>query len=437
MKKIKKQYVYIGFLVFMLIVHSFIEFTGDDLNFAKVLDKSAMLNFLISRYLSWSSRLFTDALLVIVSRNIHLWRISDSLICLLFVYSINKLFFKESNSKNILLCCGVFLLFPMNDMTSAGFAATTTNYLWCASFLCFALIPFRNIYYGETINKWLLPSYIVAMLYACNQEQSVCVFTGISLLSFLYCLKNKLNYKYVLFSLIVGIGGFIFMMTAPANAQRTISEIANRFPDYINANVFDKLQLGMVSMFSTILNNIVIYWLFSFLLMLFINCLKENKINKIIAIIQFVFASFMFVLRFYDSALNKNYFIFNYYTEKGHVFNLLYFIGCLLIIGVYCYLLYVLYKEKSIGIISLFLIGLASRIIMGFSPTVLFSLSRTTTFTYFVLLIIILLLIRDFSNKLNNKKYTMLVCVLAFLIALNYARLSWLSSGILKLFSSL
>ncbi len=303
--------------------------------------------------------------------------------------------------------------------------------------MCYTFIPFRNIYYGETINKWLLPSYILAMLYACNQEQSVCIFTGISLLFLLYCLKNKLDYKFVLFYLIIGIAGFIFMMTAPGNASRTITETANRFPDYINANVFDKLQLGMVSMFSTILNNVIIYWLLSFVLMLFINCLKGNKLNKIIGIIQFVFASFIFVLRFYDSALNKNYFIFNYNTETGHVFNLPCFITCLLIIGLYSYLLYVLYKEKGIGIILLFLIGLASRIIVGFSPTVLFSNSRTTTFTYFTLLIIILILIRDFGYKLNSKQAAMLNCSLIFLIALNYARLSVLSAGLLKLISSL
>ncbi len=437
MKKIKKQYIYVAFLALMLIVHSFIGFFGDDLWFMTKLDENKMLDFLVFRYQNWSSRLFTEALLVIVTRNIYLWRILDSLVCLLCVYSINKLFFKESNSKNVLLCCGIFLLFPMNDMSSAGFAASTTNYLWCVSFMCYAFIPFRNIYYGETINKCLLPSYILAMLYACNQEQSVCIFTGISLLFLLYCLKNKFDYKFVLFYLIIGIVGFIFMMTAPGNASRTVSETVNRFPDYINANIFDKLQLGMVSMFSTILNNVIIYWLFSFVLMLFINCLKGNKLNKIISIIQFVFVSFIFVLRFYDSALHKKYSIFNYNTETGHVFNLLCFVACLLIIGLYCYLLCVLYKKKGSGIVLLFLIGLASRIIMGFSPTVIFSDSRTTAFTYFTLLIIILILIRDFSYKLNKKKNITLNYTLIFLIVLNYARLSVLSAGLLKLISSL
>lgn len=421
----------------MLIVHSFMEFAVDDVWFAIYLDNYTMLDFLAYRYQHWSSRLFTEAILVIITRNIHLWRILDSLVFLLCVYSINRLFFKESNSKNVLLCCGIFLLYPMNDMAVSGFAANTANYIWCVSFMCYALIPFRNIYYGEKINKWLLPSYFIAMLYACNQEQSVCIFTGISLLFLLYCLKNKLDYKFVLFYLVIGIAGFVFMMTAPGNASRSAQAMANHFPDYINANLLDKLQLGMVSMFSTILNNVIIYWLFSFVLMLFINCLKGNKLNKTIGIIQFVFASFIFVLRFYDSALHKNYSIFNYNTEIGHVFKLPCFITCLLIIGLYSYLLYVLYKEKGIGIILLFLIGLASRIIMGFSPTVLFSHSRTTTFTYFTLLIIILILIRDFGYKLNNKQAVILNCTLIFLIALNYARLSVLSAGLLKLISSL
>ncbi len=421
----------------MLIVHSFIELSCDDLGFRTNLDRYKLLEFLWLRYNGYTSRFIIETILSIVSRNVHVWRILDSFVCLLFVYSLNRILFKESDTKNILLCCGVFLLFPMNDMTSAGFAATTTNYLWCVSFMLYSFIPFRNIYYGEKINVKLMPLYILAMLYACNQEQSVCVYTGISSFYLLYCLKKKLDYKYVLLALIVGVIGFIFMITCPGNANRGVDQITLIFPDYISANIFDKVYLGTVSMFSTILNNVLIYWFMSLIMMLFIVSKKENSINKVIGIGQFVVSSFMFVLRFYDSALNKNYYIFNYYTDSGNAFNMGIFMLCVLAIVLYVYLFYVLFKDKALPVILIFLIGLASRVIIGFTPTVFFSGFRTTCFTYFALLVIIAIMLKENLKYLSSRSYKVLTTSFVVLVLINYARLSWLSAGLLKLTKSL
>ena len=421
----------------MLIVHRFIELSCDDLGFRTNFDRYSLFEFLWIRYNGHTSRLIIETILSLVSRNVHVWRILDCFVCLLFAYSLNRLLFKESNTKNVLLCCAAFLLFPMNDMTSAGFAATTTNYLWCVSFMLYSFIPFRNIYYGEKINAKFIPLYILSMLYACNQEQSVCIYVGISLFFLLYCLKKKLDCKYVVVALAIGVIGFIFMMTTPGNTNRSIGSTELFFSDYANSNVFDKIYLGTVSMFSTILNNVLIYWFMSFLIMLFIVSKKEHIVNKIISIVQSLFASFMFVLRFYDSAFNKNYFVFNYVTENGHAFNIGIFMLCILIIALYAYLFYVLFKDKSLPVILIFLIGLASRVIMGFSPTVFFSGFRTTCFTYFSLLVIIAIMVKENVKCLSNASYKMFITVFSILILMNYARLSWLSTGILKLFSSL
>lgn len=79
------------------------------------------------------------------------------------------------------------------------------------------------------------------------------------------------------------------MITCPGNANRGVDQIALIFPDYINANIFDKVYLGTVSMFSTILNNVLIYWFMSLLIMLFIVSKKRTVLIKLLALDNLLF----------------------------------------------------------------------------------------------------------------------------------------------------
>ena len=101
MKKIKnilknKYVIMLLFFVIILIMHMFYNFSNDDVNyFNSILDNKDIMDFVIERYNNWSSRVIIESLLVIVSRNIYLWRVLDSLVIVLLVYSINKLFYKK------------------------------------------------------------------------------------------------------------------------------------------------------------------------------------------------------------------------------------------------------------------------------------------------------------------------------------------------------
>lgn len=419
-----KYFIMIVFLTIIFGMHFFFEFSGDDTAyFSSVLDSYTLKDFLISRYSGWSSRLIIETVLVLVSRNIYLWRILDTCVIGLLVYSLNKIFFRESNYKNVLVTCLLFLLFPMNDMRQAGFAATTTNYLWCFSFMIFSFIPFRNIYYNENINKKCIPFYIMSLIYACNQEQAVCIVIMISVAFFIECLKKKLDYRYVIVYLVIAIVTLIFILTCPGNGVRSAIETSNYYPEYINLNVLDKIYIGLISTLSLMGNNMFVLCFFSFTVLLFLCKVKNKKTNLILGTSIFILITVFVLLRMYMIITNTDSILFNYKTTTSDVFDIKLMLLGILFIGVFVYLLWTLFPKKSISIIGLLLIGGASRVMMGFSPTVFASGTRTMIFLYFSLLIITMLLYKEYYTRLNKKELHIILGIMLILIVLNYTRL--------------
>ena len=82
-------------------------------------------------------------------------------------------------------------------MNSAGWAATTVNYMWPLATCLYALIPIRKIWDGEKIKFWEYPLYIIATLFSANQEQACCILVGTYILFTIFMIiKNKKIYYY-------------------------------------------------------------------------------------------------------------------------------------------------------------------------------------------------------------------------------------------------
>ena len=411
----------IVFLTIIFCMHFFFFFSGDDISyFSSILDNYSLKDFLITRYNTWSSRVIIESILVVVSRNIYLWRILDVCMIVLLVYSVNKIFFKESNSKNIILCCFLFFLYPMNDMRQAGFAATTTNYLWCLSCMMFSFIPYRNIYFGENIKKRWIPFYIFSLIYACNQEQAVCIIIMVSAACLIECIRKKRNYKYILLCLGIAISSLIFILTCPGNTVRKMIEINNYYPEYINLNVLDKIYLGLTSTLSLLAKNIFVLWFFTFCIMVCTFLKKENIYNKTLSVGMILIVSLLSIFRLYTILTKTESIIFDLSISSSSVCNLKLLMMGILIVCIYAYLLYLLFRENNIPVIGLFLVGGASRVMMGFSPTVFASGCRTMIFLYWTLLLIMIMLYKRYENELSRKLKFLLFVILVLLIMLNY-----------------
>lgn len=403
--KINNNYLYLLFFLGVFIIHLFFNFSNDDINyFNTILDKMSLFKFISMRYNTWTSRIIIEAVLVFVSRYIYLWRFLNSLVILLLVYSINKLCFKKSNIKNISIIILLFLIYPLLDLTGAGFAACTTNYLWPLTFMLFSFIPYRNNYYKEKVNNKLWPLYILSLIYASNQEQCVCIIFIVSLIMLIFSIKNKSNWVYPLIVLIVSIISLIFIFICPGNSLRSVIEMNNWYPDYINTNIMDKIYLAIISTTSILISNGIVLWVLSLLLFLIILKIDTKVYNKILAFILLLIIMIVSVFRFINIVFGKKYIIFDYTTKVGDVFDysfnsFLVLFLCVLLFGVVFYLLYVIFRKNSLVYIFIILLGMGTRLIMGFSPTIFVSGRRTAIFLYFSLIIVMIFLIKHFYTK--------------------------------------
>lgn len=415
--------VYIILFVLILLIHFFFSFSNDDITyFSKILDTMNWLDFIKLRYFNWTSRLIIEGLLVFISRNILLWRILDSAIMILFIWCIQKLCFKETSIKKVIFTTSIILLLPFINMTEAGICATTMNYFWPLTLMLFSLIPIRNMYNDNNINKKILPFYMLSALYACNQEQSVCIIFVVSLLTCFNSYRKKSFSWYAFILLLLSTCSIIFILLCPGNAIRSIQEIEHWYVDYENAIFIDKICLGIISSTSILFSYFFVLLFFSLVLWISTLKIQVSKKVKIIGTLQFLIVSLLSTFRVYCFLFHKEFILFDYFTDLGHVLNInniLLFMFCIILFLTFAYLLYSIKKDNRLNNIIILFLGCGTRLLMGFSPTIFASRSRTAIFLYVSLVIIIINILSEIKHLLRKWEINCLCIILSLFIIVN------------------
>ena len=101
----------------------------------------------------------------------------------------------------------------------------------------------------------------------------------------------------------------------------------------------------------------------------------------------------------------------------------------LIIFASLVYMVFVIFKDKLLPSFIL-LAGIASRVIMGFSPTIFASRSRTTIFMYMAIIVCMLFVLYKLfkDKKINNNKSAVLVGILVLFVMINYINVVILST---------
>lgn len=419
-RNILKLYFLLFGIVF--IIHFFFHFSNDDVTyFSHVLDTMSLGEFIKLRYSTWTSRLLIEGLLVFISRNIYLWRILDSLVFVLFIWCVQKLCFKNISIKNTLFVAFIVLLLPFFTMTEAGFCATTMNYFWPLTFMLFSFVPIRDMYRGNSIHLEMVPFYFFSSLYACNQEQCVCVVLVVSLLACCYFLKKKIFPWYSFSLVLLSLGSLAFILSCPGNSLRSIHEMEYWYVDYKNAMFMDKVFLGVVSSTSVLFSYFFVLLLFSFILMIGSIKVHSSIFKKCVASTQFLIIFILCIFRVYCLLFDKTFVLFDYYTDIGNVFfnNILLFLCCIFLFLIFIYLLYSFKRKTRYYYVMILLLGCGTRLMMGFSPTIFASRSRTAIFLYFSLIILIINILNDIKYLLKKRENYFIGGILIIFIIAN------------------
>lgn len=388
----------------------------DDKTFIDNIASNSIISYVGPRYFWWTSRTIIEfTLCLVLKTSKYLWILLEALMVTLAGYSISKLFIKDNKKENNIMLLFMILVYPLDVMNSAGWAATTTNYMWPLALGLFSLIPIRKIWDGEKIKFWQYPLYTLALLYACNQEQTCAIIVCLYILfTVITTIRDKKLHPYLLIQTLFTIASLIFILTCPGNYERQASEISENFKDIGMLSTLDKLGLGFTANFSEIFTKgDLVFLMFTGLIYVYIMTNYKDKLYRVVAAIPFL----SILVSHYFRRLTEKFFPFInlFFDEFGtkdvkltaancnNLFNVLPIVFSLgITICIVLSLLLIFKKLKNNVALLIFLAGLASRVMMGFSPTVFVSGERTRIYFDFAMIIASLLVWLEF--KKNTEK---------------------------------
>lgn len=431
-----KNLPFLLFGIIILIAHFKMQPSNDDLFFKVQLTNMNLFQYIKMRYELWSSRIVIEIFFVFFNQlPILIWRILDTIIFTSIAILLSKLFNQKEDIRFNYIIVLLLLLYPIGDLSSAGWITTTIAYLWPTGAMLYSFYMMKQILNQKKISIFAQIIGFFCNLVAISMEQSCLLMLGFSSLAFLKIVKEKqLKSKentYIYITLGMSILYLIFIATCPGNAIRFDNEITTWYPAYKNFNVFQKLYLGIVPTMAIFLNNKIVIITFAVLL-----CMATFQATKkdLFRVLSIFILGFFLLFGVFKECLNILFagrlvpfldILFRQDTITSFGIKELLPIGIIICITVIiCILLWVIFS-KRIFPIMLLLAGIASRMVMGFSPTIFASNNRTAFFLYLSLIILSFLLYQFLTHskektKLNILDGSLLVLVFFNLLALLY-----------------
>ncbi|MCI6465768.1 MAG: DUF6056 family protein [Faecalicatena sp.] len=366
------------------------EYRADTLAFQENVKQYSLMGFLIWRANTWSGRVVLEGLLYVILKLPYLvFAILDSLMILGTVYGLRALFGwrrLETFVISLMLLC-----FPMDGLIEVGIQPGAINYIWALAAAVIALIPLGMIYREKPIRWYHYIGFGAAAIVGCNMEQTAAVVFCFYFIALLYFLKNKRQKPILFVQMFLSMFSLVFIMTCKGNSARLIQETASYWKDFGELSAAKKLWNGWFTTVSYFFSSRELpFFMFITVLCIWL-WIKYRKVNLFTicgTIPLFVrlgiwagkFPDILFGTRIRDRAAGVWY-------ENGipeapphplYPQIILYTILILMIGVAICGSFQSI--EETVLVLLILSAGFATRILMGFSPTLIASGTRTFFF---------------------------------------------------------
>lgn len=437
-KKLKLLYLNENFpflllFLYICLLHIFMIICGDDLSFQSSLNNQSFKSFLIFRYDNWTSRLIIEGAMVLLLKvGFLLWKVLDIIIYMLLAYSISELFNKNKTKDWDILLVFLIVLYPIKDMSTAGWTATSMNYIWPLSLGLYSLISIKKVISNNKIHIIHYFLYVAALIYASNAELNIIWLVPTFAVAFFYnIIKNKKVSILLCLELFISIINLYFFIKCPGNANRLNLETQTWMPDFETLSFWEKCYLGISeTIVYFVNNNNSIFLLFSVILCYGVFTKYNKNLYRLISMIPVICClvslfskTFPIIYLAYEKLFieyNMEMSSYNGLWKAFHLF--LYFI----LIGSIIISIILILEKNYLTLTSLFILaaGFASRVALGFSPTLYASGTRTYLLLYFSFIIIILFIVNSgkiiFSEKARWLLYRLIGVLACFSIINNF-----------------
>jgi len=312
-----------------------------------------------------------EGLMVLTINHAWYWTIAIPLSCVITALSIADLAgYKDRIIPATSIILAAILLINHNVIMEAMWWVTGSyNYIQpIAAGLLSILIHSRCKTTGVTAK---LLSFIFVIFSCFNEQFSIVILIPYVIL---YTFYSKNYSVYNISYLAISVLATVFSLTAPGNKARSITETASWMPDYANLGIVEKVALGFDRLSSHISEQNIIFT--AFIAILCFMAIKKGKINAPSLIALFILvvkASTFFIFTRYSSYLNMlthadflNFgSISDVATYTPYVLSLLVLFSCIQLISIHCEDL-----QDLMRLVLPFILGIASVVVIGMSPTV-------------------------------------------------------------------
>jgi len=219
---------------------------NDDVFFSKALESRGLVDFLLYRYDTWSGRVTLEGLLTATIGIETFWKIIIPTSFIVLVCSISKLATNSVGFYTTISAAVILLLTPrMINEDSFFWVTGAYNYIIPFSLAIYSLSVFSSMKRG-VINSTLS---ILALLIASFSEQSAIFLLLISILM-LALKKVRLSWYSIIYILVLTICSLI-MFSAPGNSLRFAAESATWMPGFREYSILTKVMFGIDRLAST------------------------------------------------------------------------------------------------------------------------------------------------------------------------------------------
>lgn len=355
----------------------------------------SLFTFCLYRYENWSSRLVIEGFLYYLIHHNWLWGILTAFLCLLICVSMSRLLSKRTATIHWVIV-GLFFLLPMSTMGEAGWMAATTNYLWVLAFGIFSLLSVKDSLDGKELSQKQVILYSLATIYGANQEQGAALLLGFYLLFFCYFKYIKIPTKVLVPHLLITVISLAIHLICPGNSIRSDITKTVEFPEFEQLSLFTKVEMAYTSsLYEFVMesNSVSVLFCVIFLLLAFVK--KDKKSIGCFVVPLSIYCIFNHFSEVLSPVLPWIVGVKEAMTETGTNPSFLDFVSVLPIMIVTLWFgflllgLYFISGNKMLGLLQvmIMLAGLASRMIMGASPSIWLSGERTFIFMYFCVIV--------------------------------------------------
>lgn len=392
-----KDYVFAITSILTFTMCCLIQAGGDDIGFMRVQERtiSACWKQAVNMYETWSSRVLINFVIFIFTSICPtiMWGVYMGVSMYILQKAFSLLFLEkdvEGRKKYNLLISALILAFPFAEMVEAGWISVSCTYFGPIAFGFMSLVPIKKVNRKEKMKWWEYPAYVFCLIYGANNEQMMVVIVCSYLVALGYYLFKHQCTAFITIMGVLSAACLIFILTCPGNRERMTSELIHNNPTYSMLNFVNKLELGM--------STAVRYLLFGNKLYVLIVCVcfsilifeKYNDIMfRIISCVPIVVVG---MLGFMKDIISKLYpsveiltkaiphdGLINAQNAGGGGYAICqYFVMGITVITI-CIEVFLL-QDNIEGILKCFTFlfsGVASRVAIGFSPSIWVSGSRT------------------------------------------------------------